>query len=255
MYTFPPNTHRLAAWPSPSTSGASNFAWCNPWGCGVLEWYRPSWAGASHSRVASETKLPICLSMFGLWNGIPTDLHGIQVSNVKQTLMKFLLCIPLYWFFFIGILKVGCHNPCISFGGWWYNPLYTANKLRRVLVTAQVILQPGGNLRAGWGSSGGYAPPPSKPRFPTLPSIHTSWPRLLVEWWDVWGESRENKKRSKKLPSRWWPTPFLSGHLKKIHRYINEDVVFVAAAPILNFKTWCFIVFCPRRVLSERISI
>ena len=114
MYTFPPNTHRLAAWPSPSTSGASNFAWCNPWGCGVLEWYRPSWAGASHSRVASETKLPICLSMFGLWNGIPTDLHGIQVSNVKQTLMKFLLCTDL---FFIGILKVGCHNPCISFGG------------------------------------------------------------------------------------------------------------------------------------------
>lgn len=101
MYTFPPNTHRLAAWPSPSTSGASNFAWCNPWDCDVLEWYRPSWAGASHSRMASETKLPICFSMFGIRNGIPTDLHGIQVSNVKQ--MKFLLCTDL----FIGILIVG----------------------------------------------------------------------------------------------------------------------------------------------------
>ena len=113
------------------------------------------------------------------------------------------------------------HNPCISLG--FSSPLYTTNKLRRVLITAQVILQRGEPSPAGWGSSGGYAPPPSKQRFPTLPSIHTSWPRLLVEWWLLGGESsvlevgpRRKKKHSKKLPSRWWPTPFFIGSSQKI---------------------------------------
>lgn len=143
------------------------------------------------------------------------------------------------------------HNPCISLG--FSSPLYTTNKLRRVLITAQVILQRGEPSPAGWGSSGGYAPPPSKQRFPTLPSIHTSWPRLLVEWWLLGGESsvlevgpRRKKKTLEKTSLKMMTDPLFYRVISKNYIGISMKMSFLwLRHQVSNFKTWCFIVFCP----------
>lgn len=65
----------------------------------------------------------------------------------------------------------------------------------------------------------------------------------------------EKKNTRKNFPQDDDRPPFLSGHLKKLHRYINEDVVFVAAAPGFELQDLMLHRILPRRVLSERISI
>ena len=91
----------------------------------------------------------------------------------------------------------------------------------------------------------GYSPPPSKQRFPTLPSMHSSWPRLLLRnlcylmylqclGLEPWGKKKTSLKMMIR-PHR----PFFGGKIrsKNWHRYIAH-VIFVAAAPGFKLKTW-----------------